>query len=189
MKTNLHRERGGASRMRTGTRSFHLVLGGLFGAAALVLPMFFHAVGLGRVFLPMYPPILVLSLLVSTPAAVATALLVPVVSGLLTGMPPVYPPVLPKMCLELAAMAVVASLAYRRAGWGLLSSVILAVIAERTAYVLFTIVIVGFFHLPGREIGLALLIISWPGMLIQVAVALSVVPWLEPRVRRMEAIE
>ncbi len=189
MKTDILSEKQSENPSGVSYSHFHLVLGGLFGAAALVLPLCFHAVGLGRMFLPMYPPLLVVSLLVSTPVAVTTVALVPIVSSLLTGMPPVYPPMLPKMCAELITMALVASLAYRRARWGLLPSVVLAIVAERAAYVIFTMILVGLFHMPGREISLALLVVSWPGIVLQVAVALAVVPWLEPRVRRMEAID
>lgn len=174
--------------MTAGRSPFELVLGGLFGAAALVLPMFFHAVGLGRMFLPMHLPILVLGFLASVRVAVATGVLVPVVSYLLTGMPPAYPPVLPKMCVELGSMAAVASLAYRRAGWGLVPSLVLAILTERAAYLALTIVVVEFFHLPGREISLVLLIASWPGMVLQLVVVPAVVPWLAPRIRRMERI-
>jgi len=171
--------------MRTGRSPFELVLCGLFGAAALVLPMIFHAVGLGKVFMPMFLPLLVLSFLVSAPLAAVTAVAVPVVSFLLTGMPPAYPPALPKMCVELAVMATVASLAYRRARWGLFPSLVLAIVTERVVYVVLTIVIVGLFHLPGREITLGLLLVSWPGVLLQLTVAPAVVRLVEPRVRRM----
>jgi len=174
--------------MRIEASPFDLVLAGLFGASALVLPMFFHAFGLGKAFLPMYVPLLVLALVARTPVAVGTAVLVPAVSTLATGMPPVYPPVLPKMCVELGLMALAASLARTHWRWGLFPAALLAVGVERAAYVVMTLFLTGLFHLPGREITLAMVVVSWPGILLQLAVAPPAARWLEPRVARMRAI-
>jgi len=78
---------------------------GMFGAAALALPLFFHLLRLGSLFMPMYLPLVTLAFFVPPRAAAATALLVPLLSGAVTGMPPFYPPVAPVMALELALMA------------------------------------------------------------------------------------
>ncbi len=78
---------------------------GIFGAAALLLPVIFHALQLGHVFMPMYLPLVTLPFFVSARPAALTALLIPVLSGAVTGMPPFYPPVAPVMSLELALMA------------------------------------------------------------------------------------
>jgi hypothetical protein len=86
-----------------------LAYAGLFGAAALLLPALFHLVHLGRAFMPMYLPIVALGFFVRPAAAVITALVVPLLSGALTGMPPFYPPVAPCMAIELGAMAAIVS--------------------------------------------------------------------------------
>ena len=79
---------------------------GLFGAASLVLPVLFHVLQLGHFFMPMYLPLVTLAFFVRPGAAALTALLVPVLSGAVTGMPPFYPPVAPVMAVEIALMAV-----------------------------------------------------------------------------------
>ena len=82
------------------TESRELALGGLLGAAALLLPTVFHLVHLGSLFMPMYAPLCLLAFLVSARIAASAALIVPLMSGLLTGMPPFYPPIAPVMSVE-----------------------------------------------------------------------------------------
>ena len=84
-----------------------LAYGGLFGAAALLLPMLFHLVHLGHVFMPMYLPLVALAFFVRPGMAALTAALVPLLSGAATGMPPFYPPVAPIMAVELAIMSAI----------------------------------------------------------------------------------
>jgi hypothetical protein len=79
---------------------------GVFGAAALLLPPLFHVVRLGHVFMPMYLPLVALAFFVRPVPAAVTALLVPPLSGAVTGMPPFYPPVAVFMAIELAVMAI-----------------------------------------------------------------------------------
>ncbi len=76
----------------------------------LVLPIAFHALGpgMGKLFLPMYYPVLALGLLASWEVALIVGMLIPVLSSILTGMPP--PPMAVMMALELGAIGAVASL-------------------------------------------------------------------------------
>lgn len=105
-----------------------LVLAGLLGALAVVLPILFHAVGMGKVFLPMYLPLLALGLLAGWRQTLLACLLAPLLSSLLTGMPPVA--ILPLMLIELAALGLVASLSRPLGIW---PAAVLAVIASRAA--------------------------------------------------------
>ena len=82
-----------------------LAYSGLFGAAALLLPVLFHVVHLGHVFMPMYLPLCALPFFVRPLPAAVTAGIVPLLSGAATGMPPFYPPVAVFMALELSVMA------------------------------------------------------------------------------------
>jgi len=79
---------------------------GLFGAVALLLPVLFHLIHLGHIFMPMYLPLVTLAFFVRPGPAALTALVVPLLSGAATGMPPFYPPVAPAMSVELALMAI-----------------------------------------------------------------------------------
>ncbi len=79
---------------------------GLFGAIALLLPILFHLIHLGHIFMPMYLPLVALAFFVRPGASALTAFVVPLLSGAVTGMPPLYPPVAPTMSVELSLMAI-----------------------------------------------------------------------------------
>ncbi len=101
--------------MRYDLNARELAYCGLFGAAALLLPVLFHVVHLGHVFMPMYVPLVTLAFFVGPLPAALTALIAPLLSGAVTGMPPFFPPVAVWMAIELAAMtAIIASV---RARW------------------------------------------------------------------------
>ena len=73
---------------------------GLFLALAVVLPVGFHAFGIGgRVFLPMHFPVLLAGFLVGPYSGLTVGLMAPLISHLITGMPPTY--AVPLMSLEL----------------------------------------------------------------------------------------
>ena len=86
-------------------RNRELAYCGLFGAAALLMPVLFHLIHLGHLFMPMYLPLVALAFFVRPGMAALTAVLVPLLSGAATGMPPYFPPIAPVMSVELAAMA------------------------------------------------------------------------------------
>ena len=106
-----------------------LTMGGLFGALALVVPIAFHPIGgAGKMFLPMFLPILALGLLASWEVCLIVGCIVPLLSSSLTGMPP--PPTAILMMFELTAMAAVASLCRSR-GWGIWPAAIAAIVAAK----------------------------------------------------------
>jgi hypothetical protein len=133
--------------------------------------MLFHAVGLGKVFMPMYLPILALGLLVSWQVALVVGCATPLLSAILTGMPPLAPPIAGLMACELGALAMVASLV-RAHGLGVWPATVAAVIASRVVGV------VGLITL-GRLLGLSQgvweyaiisVLLSWPGIALQFTV-------------------
>ncbi|HOS93272.1 MAG TPA: ECF transporter S component [Armatimonadota bacterium] len=157
-----------------------LTLGGLFGALAIVLPIVFHAVGMGKVFLPMYLPILALGLLASWRTAALVGLLVPLISAILTGMPPLAPPIAFIMMAELAALGLIASVA-RSVGLGIWLAAVLGLLAARAVGVLALLTI-------GRALGyeqglyefaVAGFVASWPGIALQLTVVPSAVYLIE----------
>jgi len=180
--------RAGAERDRL-FQARDLVLGGLFGALGIVVPILFHAVGLGKVFLPMYLPILALGLLASWEVALIVGVATPLLSGALTGMPP--PPIAALMACELACLAAVGSLA-RRLGLAVWPAAILAILASRIVGTAALLTL-------GRLIGLEQtvfqyavisLLASWPGIVLQLTVVPAAVYTIErtslvgPRWRR-----
>ena len=84
-------------------------------ALCVVLPMAFHALGSGTVFLPMHVPVLLCGLVCTWPYGVVCGLLGPLLSSVLTGMPATA--VLPSMMAELAG--VVKALTFPAGSWSM----------------------------------------------------------------------
>ena len=149
---------------------------GLFGAAALLLPVIFHLVHLGHVFMPMYLPLVTLAFFVRPRAAAVTSLLVPLLSGAVTGMPPLYPPIAVFMAFELAVMtaliAVVKTARPRTNEWLVLIPILLL------GRVLYIALVYGFSLIIGLPAGFMAglsLLRGWPGIVLMIVVIPAVV--------------
>lgn len=147
-----------------------LVLSSLFIAIGLLLPMIFHAFGMGSTFLPMHIPVLIAGFAVSVPFAITVGVLTPLLSALLTGMPPLFP-VLPFMIFELAAYGAVASLLYRKFKLNVYVSLLTSMILGRiiSGIVVWLLVTLFAAKLPGPVVFVAGSITgSIPGIIIQI---------------------
>ena len=146
----------------------------------LVLPALFHSLGLGKVFLPMYLPVLVGAFVLPWRWAVALGVLTPLLSALLTGMPPWFPPVALWMALELGLMALVAHMLGRRlkVPWALAPSLLLG----RCTYAGLVFVTAQFLELPPGVLSLASWLSAWPGLVL----AMLVVPAGVAALRRQD---
>jgi hypothetical protein len=144
----------------------------------LVLPALFHGLGLGRVFLPMYLPVLVGAFVLPLRWAVGLGVLTPLLSALLTGMPPWFPPVALWMAVELGLVALVANLLGRRMPlpWALASSLLLG----RCVYAGLVFATAQLLSLPPGLLAVASWLSVWPGLLL----AMLVVPTSVAALRR-----
>ena len=89
-----------------------LVYTAAFLALAMVFPSIFHLLSLpGQVFLPMHLPVFLAALTLGPISGLIIGVLAPVLTSLITGMPPMIPMV-PIMALELAAYGYFAGLIY-----------------------------------------------------------------------------
>lgn len=77
-----------------------ITMTGLFIALGLLVPIVFHLVGSGQAFLPMHLPVLLAGLLLGPLPGLVVGLASPVLSSILTGMPPLVP-LVPIMAGEL----------------------------------------------------------------------------------------
>ena len=85
------------------------VLGALFVALCVVLPIAFHTIpNAGSVFLPMHIPVLLCGMVCGWPYGLLCGLMGPALSSLLTGMPPAA--VLPAMMVECAVYGMVSGI-------------------------------------------------------------------------------
>lgn len=146
-----------------------IALGGVFGACALLLPFLFHLIQLGRILMPMYLPLLTLAFLIGPTVAATTAFLCPLLSGALTGMPPLYPPVAPIMSLELGLMAWIISFCSTKwpqaNPWLILIPVLALGRALNFGLVYASALIV---ELPAGFLAGASLLAGWPGVVFMV---------------------
>lgn len=144
---------------------------GLFGAAALVFPVVFHLIRLGHVFMPMYLPLVTLAFFVPPRLSAVTALIVPILSGAVTGMPPFYPPVAVFMSLELAAMSFLISavvIRWPRANeWFVLVPILFL---GRALYIGLVFPFSLAIKLPAEFMAGLSLLAGWPGVILMIAV-------------------
>ncbi len=154
----------------------NLVITAFCLALCIVLPMAFHAIGAGQAFLPMHIPVLLCGFLCGWPYGAVCGLLGPLLSSLLTGMPPIFP-IAPAMMLELCAYGLLTGLFYRRLGGNLYLSLIGAMLGGRVVSGIANAVLMG---IAGKPYGLSMFlsaafVTALPGILIQlVAIPLLV---------------
>ncbi len=145
-------------------------LAALFAALGVVFPMFFHLLGLGSAFLPMFLPILMAGFLLPFQLSATIALLTPLVSFLFTGMPPLYPPVLPLMIAELLLMLLIIRLLRRQGGLAVWFILLAALITDRIFLFLFIYWLAPFFGFPEKLFSLAAVVHGLPGILMTMIV-------------------
>lgn len=153
---------------------------------AVLLPIGFHAFGMaGRIFLPMHVPVLLAGFLVGAESGLLVGLLAPVLSHLLTGMPPTY--AVPLMSLELPLYGLVAGLTFFKMKLNIYVSLISAMVVGRLAFALGLFVLGMFMDLP---YGVAMffsaagpIVTGLPGLVAQIVI----VPIIVAAVKRKQA--
>lgn len=171
------------SNSRSKYTGYDLLLGGLFMALALVFPIIFHALGLGSAFLPMFFPIIAAGFLIALPAALVVGVMSPLVSALLTGMPPFFPPVVFIMMAEGLALTVVPALLYRRLKVNAWISAIVAMIADRLVLLTAILLLSRWLELPQGVLTLTSLLNGLPGTILIPLVIPPLVKKMEHTVR------
>ncbi len=161
--------------MARGPSARELAYSGLFGAAALMLPVLFHLVRLGPVFMPMYLPLVALPFFVRLAPAAITGALVPLLSGAVTGMPPLYPPIAVCMAAELAFIA--ASIGWSTRRWPRINEWVVLVPALLLGRALnfglvYTLALA--MKLPAAFLAGLSLVSGWPGLILILIVVPSV---------------
>jgi len=137
----------------------------------MLLPVLFHVLQLGKIFMPMYLPLVALAFFVRVPAAVTTALVVPLLSGLLTGMPPFHPPIAIMMALELAVMtAAISALAHRLPRLSPYVVLVPVLLLGRVIYVVMVHGAAQLMDLPPALLATVSLLSGWPGIVLMLVV-------------------
>jgi len=146
-----------------------LVFSALFIAFGLVVPQAFHALGMGgSIFLPMHIPVLIGGLVMGPVPGLIVGAAAPLLSSVLTGMPPLNSPIVFLMTLELAAYGLVAGGLMRWRG-NLMLSLVGAMLAGRVVLGLGVALVRLFLPFPGTPVAYVLgsLVSGLPGLAIQ----------------------
>lgn len=149
----------------------NLVGAGLCIALGLILPQLFHAIGAGSVFLPMHIPVLLCGLCFGWQYGLAVGMLTPLLSSLLTGMPPIFPTGV-GMIFELGAYGAMAGLFYRKLNLNLYLSLIGAMLAGRVVSGIASTIL---YNVAGKEFGFQIFltgtfVMALPGIILQLLV-------------------
>lgn len=150
--------------MKIKTRQITLIA--LFIAISLLVPLLFHLVGLGKMFLPMFLPILLAGFIIKFPAATLVGLLGPWISALVTGMPPLFPTAF-SMSIEGAVTSGLASYLYHKRQFPLWICLIIPVIVQRAARIIMLLLILPLFGLPAKALSIADFTYTFPGVILQ----------------------
>lgn len=147
-----------------------LTFGGVFVALGVIMPAIFHFTGIsGPMFLPMHIPVLLSAFYLSPVFALLVGILSPLLSSILTGMPPLYPIGI-IMIFELAAYGLITSILYKKSNifvaliGGMISGRIVAGVTVSILQVGFGLQMKPLMYMKGA------IITGVPGMLIQLLI-------------------
>jgi hypothetical protein len=147
-----------------------MVLSAALVALGIVVPIAFHAVGLGSRFMPMILVMMLNGFLLTLFWATLTGILVPVASCLLTGMPPLYPPFALMMSLELAATSAAVSVVFGRTRPRIWPALLSGIVVDRVGSIVLTYCLADWFGLPPRLLTLGRFAQGLPGIVLQIMV-------------------
>lgn len=159
-------------------------------ALGIIFPIFFHLLGAGAAFLPMHIPVLLCGLLFGWEYGAVCGFLVPLLSALLTGMPPLFPTA-PAMMLELCAYGILTGLLYRKMRWNIYPALIGAMLGGRAVSGLANAVFMG---MAGKPYGFSAFLsaafaVALPGIAIQIiAIPLIILSLEKANVIRREKV-
>ena len=153
----------------------NLVWVGVFGGLGLVLPILFHMIGLGSAFLPMFVPFAVASCILPFGSICFLACVVPFLSFLFTGMPPLVPPVVFLMIVEGMALGSTLWFTVQIRKWTVWLSTLIGLAVFISARILFISITAPIFGFSGMVVSLVSMLHGLPGfLLILITVPVSV---------------
>jgi len=145
------------------SRTKNITLSALFIALGILIPILFHGIGLGAMFLPMFWPVAASAFFLPLPYAVTAGILTPLISTLMTGMPP--PPILYKMIFELAVLSFIISLLHSKTRLGIFWLIGAGLFCALAAGFLGAFAVAPIFGFPPELYAVASLIRSLPGVI------------------------
>lgn len=156
----------------------HLTRSALFIASGILIPILFHSAGLGSVFLPMFWPLTMAPFFVPWTYALIISFTTPLLSMLMTGMPPI--PILYIMMIELSALSLTLSFLYRWTRLGSLPLITAGLLASRIALYGVVMIFGRLLGLSGQQMSIFYVLKS----ILGVAVIILVIPLLLYRISK-----
>lgn len=166
-----------------------LLLGGLFTAISLVFPILFHAVGLGSSFLPMFYPIIMAGFLLATPVAILVGILSPLISAIVTGMPPFFPPIAIIMMIEGIVLTGLPALLYQKYKFNIWITLFFTILIDRMILLAAIFITSKWLELPEQVWGIVKLIESIPGIILIFIVIPPMVKTMNKKIKYMVLID
>ncbi len=121
-----------------------LTIASLMIALGIILPLLTHSIAAGPVLLPMHIPVIIAGFILKPKFALLVGVLTPILSSVLTGMPPSFP-MLPVMIFELGTYALVTSILFNKYKVNVYIVIIIAMIVGRiVAGITMQALIIGF---------------------------------------------
>ncbi len=151
-----------------------MIWGGVWGAAALFLPLLLHPFGLGTHLMPMFLPLLIAGCTLHLRTTLVLSVAVPLLSSFFTGMPPLYPPVAVLMVLEAVSMNLWIFWSYRKRRWNIYACLVVAFIIQRGVRAIFILGAGLVIELPAFWLLVPALLWGLPGAIIQT----GIIPWI-----------
>lgn len=138
-------------------------------ALGFVFPSFFHMFGAGTALLPMHIPVLLCGLTFGWQYGAVCGFILPFLSAVITGMPPLFPTAA-AMMFELCAYGTLTGIFYRKLRWNVYPALICAMLGGRMVSGAANAV---FMDMAGKPYGLAAFfsvsfIQALPGIFIQI---------------------
>jgi len=162
----------------------NIVLAVIFSAFGVLVPVLFHLIGLGSIFLPMFIPLAAGAFFLSPVNAMIMGIFTPLASAVLTGMPPFYPPVVFVMMAGLGIFCLLISVLSHRTSIPRVGVLAAAILAERAVLLLFLAVIMPAFKISYRAFSLYELLKGAPGIILILITVPFMVRWLKQLIYR-----
>jgi len=168
---------------------YDLLLGGLFFALALVLPILFHALSLGSAFLPMFYPIVIAGFLLPPAVSLTVGFLSPIISSTLTGMPPLFPPIAIIMMFEGIILTICPYILYQKYKFNIWLTAFLTMVLDRCFLLISVFAFSYILKLPEKILSLASILYSLPGVIIIIVFIPPVVKKLKNKISQIRIYE
>ncbi len=163
-----------------------LIIAAITTASAVFVPILFHLLGLGSIFLPMFIPLSIGSFFMNPVVALCTGAIAPISSSLLTSMPPLYPPIALIMLVELSLFCYVISLLKHTFNVNTYVTMIIAILFDRIIlYILYACI------MPHFKISFVLFSIydlfkSFPGIILLLTITPVAVNGIDTVIKRYQ---